>query len=802
MSSLTQTKTPYQFNNLSQKDALCKEFVGKPLEALRTPAMVIDRSLFKKNCVRMLQNAQDWGASLRSHLKTHKVMTVEGTRLQLVEGEHSTNAVVVSTLMEAWQVVEGGLVKEGIVKDILYGLPVAVNKVADLSDLWDHIAKDGATVRLMVDNPEQIHFIEEFEKARGSARKWSVFVKIDGGQRRAGMTSDSPRFVPFLKSLFESPAISVYGFYIHAGNAYASTSASQAASFLSSEVHAVNDAAAIALPLLAASSNAAAHNQPFVLSVGSTPTAHAATAESRAALSTLLHGKLELHAGNYPMLDLQQVHTSLVSSDRIAQRVIATVVSYYPERGANGGDEAMCDAGCIAMSKDTGPSGGYGDIIGKPWQLTRMSQEHGILTPTEAGAPKLQCGDMVEIVGQHACLIAAAYPWYYIVEDALPQELFDHIIAQLADDLDSLRTCALVSSSFLHTARGHLFSNIKVGPLDLEHSIEDLSEILTRFPYLTGRVRSLHLWDHIMRRYSWIEDSRSSAVAPRVADFSGMLVSLKRFVITIEAGFVHWANISKPLRKSIRLVVAIPTLTSVELNGLYGLPFTLFANCSALKSVKLKWVSFDERDNLDFAATLAACMNSPVTQLTHLDIELDTRVLQLLARWILHPESPLKITRLSSFVVSVDARSDYVVVQSLLAECKPTLERLQLKNTEGVLHLGELTKLRTLCMDTGASLEALLRWISNGIRLPSHAINLVVNLSSDSCDPDKLQVAAVDAALVKLRSIESVTLVLLPTKSQSESQVRERDYIDVTTAFAHRMPLLAGTGGLQVLRSP
>ncbi|KAJ7265950.1 putative serine dehydratase domain-containing protein [Mycena haematopus] len=415
MPSIVQTKTPYALANLPQKDALTKEFVGQSLEALRTPAMVIDRTLFQQNCVRMLENAGEWGATLRSHLKTHK--TVEGTRLQLVEGEYGTKAVVVSTLMEAWEVVQGGLVKDGTVKDILYGLPVAVNKVADLSDLWDEVAKDGAVVRLMVDNPEQIQFIEEFEKARGSSRKWSVFVKIDGGQRRAGMTTDPPNFIPFLKSLFESPAISVYGFYIHAGNAYASTSTSQAASFLSSEVHAVNDAAAIALPILASSANAAAHNQPFVLSVGSTPTAHAATAESRAALSTLLHGSLELHAGNYPMLDLQQKHTSLVSSDRIAQRIIATVISTYPGRASGGGDEAMCDAGCIAMSKDTGPSGGYGDVIGKPWQLTRMSQEHGILTPVGAGAAKLRCGEMVEIVGQHACLIAAAYPWYYVVEN-------------------------------------------------------------------------------------------------------------------------------------------------------------------------------------------------------------------------------------------------------------------------------------------------------------------------------------------------------------------------------------------------
>ena len=56
--------------------------------------------------------------------------------------------------------------------------------------------------------------------------------------------------------------------------------------------------------------------------------------------------------GNYPMLDLQQLHTSLISPSDIAQRILATVVSYYPGRGENGQDEALCDAGAIAMSKD------------------------------------------------------------------------------------------------------------------------------------------------------------------------------------------------------------------------------------------------------------------------------------------------------------------------------------------------------------------------------------------------------------------------------------------------------------------
>jgi D-serine deaminase-like pyridoxal phosphate-dependent protein len=113
------------------------------------------------------------------------------------------------------------------------------------------------------------------------------------------------------------------------------------------------------------------------------------------------------------MLDLQQRHTSLIDEGRISQRVIATVLSYYPGRG-DGRDEALIDAGATAFSKDGGPSGGYGDVIGKPWRLDRISQEHGVLqftgseNTTESQPEfKLAVGSMVEIVGQHACLIAA-----------------------------------------------------------------------------------------------------------------------------------------------------------------------------------------------------------------------------------------------------------------------------------------------------------------------------------------------------------------------------------------------------------
>jgi D-serine ammonia-lyase len=209
--------------------------------------------------------------------------------------------------------------------------------------------------------------------------------------------------------LLKSSAINLHGFYGHDGNAYASTSLLEATKFLSGEVAAVNDAAQAALEIISRSTPSATLTQPFVLSVGSTPTAHAASLETRKMLSQVLHGTLELHAGNYPMLDLQQQHTGLIDHTRVSQRVQATVISYYPGRGSDGTDEALIDAGAIAFSKDTGPSGGYGNVIGYPWQLSRISQEHGILTTTENSSSNetLKVGTLVSIVGQHACLIAA-----------------------------------------------------------------------------------------------------------------------------------------------------------------------------------------------------------------------------------------------------------------------------------------------------------------------------------------------------------------------------------------------------------
>ncbi|CEL55811.1 D-serine dehydratase OS=Schizosaccharomyces pombe (strain 972 / ATCC 24843) GN=SPAC1039,06 PE=3 SV=1 [Rhizoctonia solani AG-1 IB] len=247
--------------------------------------------------------------------------------------------------------------------------------------------------------------------------------------RRAGVAPLSTELNGLIDTCISSASVNIHGFYAHAGHSYASTSQDQAASNLHAELEAVNSAARHAIPKY---KSHGLSEPAFVLSVGATPTAHA-TSGDHIQIPTPLNGAIELHAGNYPMLDSQQLATNLVEDEDVSQRVLASVASYYTGRGE--GDEAMCDVGAIGMSKDRGPIPGFGKVVNilregekmgwspreTGWTLGRISQEHGILTRANKRAPEqeddiLRLGDVVAIIGQHACLTAAGYPWYYIVD--------------------------------------------------------------------------------------------------------------------------------------------------------------------------------------------------------------------------------------------------------------------------------------------------------------------------------------------------------------------------------------------------
>lgn len=60
-------------NPTCPQQLLDEQFVGKDIQQLPAPAVIIDVAKVKKQCAQMLEAAATLGAGFRAHVKTHKV---------------------------------------------------------------------------------------------------------------------------------------------------------------------------------------------------------------------------------------------------------------------------------------------------------------------------------------------------------------------------------------------------------------------------------------------------------------------------------------------------------------------------------------------------------------------------------------------------------------------------------------------------------------------------------------------------------------------------------------------------------
>ncbi|PCD39469.1 hypothetical protein FGRA07_00740 [Fusarium graminearum] len=364
-----------------------KYFIGKPISDLPTPALVVNLPVLKKNIDTLHQDVERLGIGFRPHVKTLK--TLELTRMMVAEGKYK--GMIASTIPE----IKGALplVEEGLVEECLYGIPVYPGVLPRLIEL-----RKSLRLQLMVDNEQQVSFLEE---SASSQEPWDIFIKLDVGSHRAGVEANSDALHRLVKRAEKSSAVNIYGFYCHAGHSYGGRSRKEAEETLNIEVSSVLAAAKL-LP----------SDRRLIISVGSTPTAHVVESLKASMPENVI---LELHAGNFPCNDLQQVSTGLVTESQQAVSVAAEVCSVYPER-----NEALVNAGVIALSREASAFSGFGRVVGSPaWGLVRLSQEHGIMGTSEGRKvdDDFKVGQRVEIWCNHSCIAAAAFHVYYVVDE-------------------------------------------------------------------------------------------------------------------------------------------------------------------------------------------------------------------------------------------------------------------------------------------------------------------------------------------------------------------------------------------------
>ncbi|KAH7230524.1 uncharacterized protein BKA55DRAFT_545222 [Fusarium redolens] len=427
-------------------------YVGKSIHGVPKPAVILDRARVTRHCQSMLKAVNTLDLGFRAHVKTHK--TIEATRLQIGQGSGDVK-LIVSTLAEIEHLLP--LLKEfkdaGRRLDILYGLPLPRSQIPRLAKVGLELGQ--GSISVLIDHPSQLDSVKAFSlHAKFPAR---VFLKVDTGYHRAGLPPSAMNKNGLIEALAELEAnreADLLGLYSHSSLSYKDTTAEQAMANLEGEIQGCLDA-------VNAHTHLFAKDKELVISVGASPQVTAIenlvtsqgdlspAAESlRKSIQVVTTGKpgglqtnLELHAGVYSILDMQQVSTNSRRElgsieDEIAISIIAEVCSVYNDKERSQ-PEALVAVGCLGLGREPCAAyPGWGVISqssytaasdkGRRLIIDRISQEHSIAawehgenedTSTLSPVP-LEVGQDVIIFPNHACVAGALYGWYLVVDSS------------------------------------------------------------------------------------------------------------------------------------------------------------------------------------------------------------------------------------------------------------------------------------------------------------------------------------------------------------------------------------------------
>jgi D-serine deaminase-like pyridoxal phosphate-dependent protein len=371
-------------------------------------------------------------------------------------GEKSKEVkLVVSTVAEAEHLLPYLLEcqQSGETVNVLYGVPLPPSQAPRLGRVASQLGS--RSVSVIIDDEDQLDACIVFKDEAGFPIQ--LYVKIDTGYHRAGISPSTSRGSKTLRNLFkrielaESRGVAeLVGFYSHSGHSYHKNNELDIMEILVEEITRFEPALNMAKSIFT--------SRHFTISIGATPSTTSiqnllSPAVSDSDMGKKMarcidmireYGELELHAGVYPLLDEQQLATharpdhdpdstskSLLSHKDIALTIIAEICSVYNDRSP---PEALIAAGSLALGREPCPSyRGWGVLTNWGMEnantpglehsgliLDRISQEHGIVAregPENVQEPlNLKAGQKVRIWPNHACIAGVGYGWYLVTD--------------------------------------------------------------------------------------------------------------------------------------------------------------------------------------------------------------------------------------------------------------------------------------------------------------------------------------------------------------------------------------------------
>ncbi|HEX7301931.1 alanine racemase [Lentzea sp.] len=351
-----------------------------------TPHALVDADKVDRNAARLREHLRALGVPLRLHVKTAK-------SVEVARRVHDGGPITVSTLAEAEHFADAGY------DDILYAVGIAPHKLPRVAALL----RRGVTLTVLLDTLVQAEAVARFAADEGL--RVPALVEIDCDGHRGGVRPSDPALVAIGRALGGNLA----GVLTHAGESYSAFTPEDLRKAAQNE----RDVAVEAATALRDNGLPCA-----IVSVGSTPTAHAATD---------LTGVTEVRAGNYVFFDLVMAGIGVCTVDDLALSVVVTVIGHQP-----GKNWVLTDGGWMATSRDRGTQAqavdqGYGlvaddtGVLVPGLLMTGASQEHGVLSTRDGTpVPDLPIGTRLRILPNHACATAAQHDRYQVVSAGAP----------------------------------------------------------------------------------------------------------------------------------------------------------------------------------------------------------------------------------------------------------------------------------------------------------------------------------------------------------------------------------------------
>ena len=198
------TKTPLS-------EAL-RQLIGQGVEAIDTPALVLDLDAMKRNLARMAEFSKKHDIRWRPHAKMHKSSAL--AKLQMQAG---AIGVCVQKTAEAEAMVAGGVNNVYISNEV-----VSPSKLARVAALSHQLATEHGQLAIAVDSAEGVirlaHAMNERRAVTAIPAVIDVFVEIDVGQGRCGVRPGQPA-VALVHEIRKHPALRFAGLQAYQGKA-------------------------------------------------------------------------------------------------------------------------------------------------------------------------------------------------------------------------------------------------------------------------------------------------------------------------------------------------------------------------------------------------------------------------------------------------------------------------------------------------------------------------------------------------------------------------------------------------------